>query len=88
MAGSTRRTSVVAGHGLTPREIDVLGLMAQGLSNRQIAAHLYVSQHTVLGYVKTIFAKLGVHTRVEAVVKGLAARAIPMPRDAVGDGGP
>ncbi|MFI9508243.1 ATP-binding protein [Nocardia sp. NPDC052566] len=52
--------------GLTPRELDVLRLVARGLSNRQIAAELYISGNTAGVHVSRILTKLGVATRTEA----------------------
>jgi ATP/maltotriose-dependent transcriptional regulator MalT len=52
--------------GLTPREIDVLRLIADGLTNKQIAATLYISQKTAEHHVSRILGKLGVHTRAGA----------------------
>ena len=56
---------------LSPREIDVLKLMIDALSNKQIARRLNVSEATVKTHVSTLIAKLGVHDRVGAVVKAL-----------------
>lgn len=53
---------------LTPREKQVLGLMAQGCVNDEIATELVLSRQTVKNYVRNIFNKLGVKTRVEAVL--------------------
>ncbi len=55
---------------LTPREGDVLRLLAQGLTNRQIAAALGISEHTVKFHVSAIYAKLRVSNRAEAVRMG------------------
>ena len=55
-----------AGHGLTPRELEVLRLVAEGRSNRAIAAALVISEHTVARHVQNIFAKLGVSSRTAA----------------------
>ncbi|MGH6924742.1 MAG: LuxR C-terminal-related transcriptional regulator [Propylenella sp.] len=58
--GSARR-------GLTERERDVLALVASGSSNRQIAARLSISEHTVARHVSNIFDKLGVNSRTQAI---------------------
>jgi DNA-binding CsgD family transcriptional regulator/tetratricopeptide (TPR) repeat protein len=52
--------------GLTPRELDVLRLVAEGLSNGQIGARLYITTKTVSVHVSNILAKLGVSSRTEA----------------------
>jgi DNA-binding NarL/FixJ family response regulator len=57
---------------LTPREIEVLAMLAEGLANRAIGERLAISEHTVKTHVGAIFAKLGVSTRAEAVA--IAAR--------------
>ena len=56
---------------LSPREIEVLKLMVEALSNKQIARRLNVSEATVKTHVSTLIAKLGVHDRVGAVVKAV-----------------
>ena len=56
---------------LTAREHDVLALVADGLSNRDIAGRLAISEHTVKFHLASIFGKLGVSTRTEAVQRGL-----------------
>jgi DNA-binding NarL/FixJ family response regulator len=53
---------------LTPRECDVLRLLGQGREPARIAAELSLSLHTVRGHVKTLMAKLGAHSQLEAVV--------------------
>ncbi len=62
--------------GLTPREHEVLTLLADGLPNRDIAARLGVSEHTVKFHLGAIFGKLGASTRTEAVQKGLRSGVI------------
>jgi DNA-binding NarL/FixJ family response regulator len=52
--------------GLTDRECEVLGLLADGRSNREIARHLFISERTVGVHVSRILAKLGVHNRTQA----------------------
>jgi DNA-binding NarL/FixJ family response regulator len=56
---------------LTSREIEILQLLALGLTNKQIAARLKISAHTVKFHVSAIFSKLGTNNRVEAVNLGL-----------------
>jgi len=61
------RTALV--EPLTPRELEVLQLMAEGLPNKTIAVRLEISEHTVKFHVNTILGKLGVASRTEAVVR-------------------
>jgi len=56
---------------LTPREREVLEWLAEGLTNRAIAARLGISDHTVKFHVASIYGKLGVSTRAEAIRRGL-----------------
>ena len=56
---------------LTPREVEVLNLMAQGLGNKEIAWRLGISEHTVKFHIGSIFNKLDVSGRTEAVTVGI-----------------
>jgi DNA-binding NarL/FixJ family response regulator len=56
---------------LSPREVDVLGELARGAANKQIAGRLGISEHTVKFHIASIFAKLGVSSRTEAVTRGV-----------------
>lgn len=56
---------------LTPREMETLEMLAEGLSNKQIAGRLHISEHTAKFHVNSILGKLGAGTRTEAVVRGL-----------------
>jgi DNA-binding NarL/FixJ family response regulator len=53
---------------LSPRELEVFGLLARGMTNREIAEHLIVGETTVKTHVAHILTKLGVRDRVQAVV--------------------
>jgi len=53
---------------LTPREVEVLQLLAKGRSNKEIASVLFLSEDTVKSHLKTLFTKLGVQGRIEAVI--------------------
>jgi ATP/maltotriose-dependent transcriptional regulator MalT len=63
--------------GITPRELEILGLIAAGLSNREIAERLFVSENTVKTHSSRLFDKLGARRRTQAVQLGKEARLIP-----------
>lgn len=70
---------------LSPREAEVMDLVADGLSNGEIAAALFISQKTVKNHVNSLFAKLSVGTRSQAIVRWLQRDLDPA--SAVGPGG-
>jgi LuxR family transcriptional regulator, maltose regulon positive regulatory protein len=61
---------------LSEREREVLDLIAEGLSNQDIAARLHLSLHTVKVHVRNIYAKLSVSNRTQAVARGRALGVI------------
>ncbi len=67
----------VADLGLTPRELEILELMAAGLSNREIAERVFVSENTVKTHASRVFDKLGARRRTQAVQMGKEHRIIP-----------
>lgn len=70
--GAMRETE---GHALlTPRELDVLTALAEGMTNKAIARRLDISLHTVKFHVESLFRKLGARTRTEAVAKASERR--------------
>jgi NarL family two-component system response regulator YdfI len=60
----------VDGLKLTAREIEILGMIAEGLGNKEIAWRLAISEHTVKFHIGSIFTKLGAQSRTEAVTMG------------------
>jgi len=64
---------------LSQRELDILGLIAQGCSNREAAARLFISEATVKTHVLHIYAKLGVNDRAAAVATGFERGLLPRP---------
>lgn len=59
---------------LSQREREILGLLSQGLSNKDIAARLYLSVRTVEGHLASIYQRLGVHSRTEAMLIAVQIR--------------
>ena len=70
-------TSLVAQLELSKRELEILGLLAQGHSNQEIAAKLFVSLSTVKTHIQNIFEKLDVKRRIQAVEKAKRLNLIP-----------
>ena len=63
--------------GITPREVEILELIATGLSNKEIAEQVHVSENTVKTHLSRVFFKLGARRRTQAVQVGKALRLIP-----------
>ena len=63
--------------GITPRELEILELIAQGLSNKEIAARAFVSENTVKTHSSRVFDNLGARRRTQAVQLGKELRLIP-----------
>jgi len=70
-AGPAPRPAEAPDAPLTPREIEVLRLLAEGLANKNIAWKLNISEHTVKFHIASIFTKLNVSSRAEAVAIGI-----------------
>jgi LuxR family maltose regulon positive regulatory protein len=62
---------------LSDRELEVLELIAQGLTNPEIASRLYLALNTVKARASNIYGKLGVHNRTEAAARGRALGLLP-----------
>lgn len=65
---------------LSGRELEVLGLVAEGLSNHEIAQTLVISPKTVKRHTSSIYGKLGVHSRTQAVAKARSLGILPLDR--------
>ncbi|HEY7789048.1 MAG TPA: response regulator transcription factor [Vicinamibacterales bacterium] len=63
--------------GITPREAEILELIAEGLSNREIAGRAFVSENTVKTHTSRLFDKLGARRRTQAVQRAKELRLIP-----------
>ncbi|MFL6447438.1 MAG: response regulator transcription factor [Bryobacteraceae bacterium] len=68
----------VASESLTPRELQVLRMLADGLGNKEIATRLKISEHTSKFHVAQILAKLGAGSRAEAVALGIRRGLVPI----------
>jgi DNA-binding NarL/FixJ family response regulator len=72
-------------YSLTQRENDILALLSEGRSNREIAQHLYLSEKTVKAHLAAIFRKLGVTNRTQAAMVAVHMGVGPMPGALVND---
>src|SRR5580693_2602967 len=61
---------------LTPREIEVLGALGNGMTNKEVARLLGISPHTVKFHIESLFRKLGAASRAEAVAKGIRQQIV------------
>jgi DNA-binding NarL/FixJ family response regulator len=75
-----RRGAPALGGDLSPRELDVLNLLAEGLANSAIAERLGISIYTVRNHVQAILAKLGVHSKLEALATAVREGLLPTDR--------
>ena len=73
----TRNEEKLAAVGMTPRELEILELIAKGLSNREIAERVFVSENTVKTHSSRVFEKLGAKRRTQAVQLGKEFGLIP-----------
>jgi LuxR family maltose regulon positive regulatory protein len=64
---------------LSERELEVLQLIAEGLTNREIASRLFLSLNTVKAHTRNVYGKLDVHNRTQAVVRARALGVLPTP---------
>ncbi|PHQ50399.1 hypothetical protein BLA24_21135 [Streptomyces cinnamoneus] len=67
----------LTGHGLTPRELTVLGLLAEGLTAEAIGRRLAISPHTVNRHLEKVYRKLGTNNRVRTVLLARQAGLVP-----------
>lgn len=74
-----RREPSAVGRNITAREHEILGLLAQGMSNAAIAAHLVLSVHTIRNHVANLLAKLGAHSKLEALAIAVRENLVEPP---------
>ena len=79
LLGRMRAAPAAPQEQLSPRETEVLALVARGLTNAQIARQLYLSEATVKTHLLRACAKLGVSGRTAAVTKAIETGALPAP---------
>jgi DNA-binding NarL/FixJ family response regulator len=67
--GEKKKMSEISSEEITEREKEICALMIDGLTNRQIAEHLYISEGTVKNYISAIYDKTGIHDRVKLILE-------------------
>jgi DNA-binding NarL/FixJ family response regulator len=77
---TTRKATGPPGPGLTTREVEVLQCLADGLSNQAIGQRLYLSTNTVGNHLQRAMAKLGAHSKLEALVMGVRLGIVELSR--------
>jgi DNA-binding NarL/FixJ family response regulator len=75
----TNDRSQVPAPKLTDRELEVLRLVAQGMTNREVADQLYIAENTVKNHVRNILEKLHLHSRMEAVLYAVRENLLELP---------
>lgn len=75
--GFERNTAAIESLGISPREFDILDLLAEGLSNKEIARRLDISPNTVKTHLARLFEKLDVSRRTQAIRKAQALSILP-----------
>ena len=80
----SQRAAMAVPAGFTQRQMQVLRLLARGLSNKQIGERLFVSERTVKAYLSSVFEKLEVNNRSAAITAALRLGLIDLPSDAEG----
>jgi DNA-binding NarL/FixJ family response regulator len=78
LSQAPRSTAEALEDPLTPRELEVLAMLAEGLSNKIVAYRLGISEHTVKFHVTSILTKLGAGSRTDAVMQGIRRGLIMM----------
>lgn len=67
----------LASYGLTSREEDIVGLVTRGRSTREVSGTLFISEHTVNNHLRSIFEKVGVHSRRELIQRLFVKDVLP-----------
>jgi len=76
LSNRTEETVQLPSPTLTPRELEVLKLVAKGMSNREIGDQLFISENTVKNHIRNILEKLHLHSRMEAVIYAVRERLL------------